>query len=170
MKTSFYFQDIKQAEQFAHKLRRCHILCDQTSYVVEVTNFRHFSDSKKTQVFEITKCYSTYFHCDYQEREKLDEMTMLDCIELWNKRATDMYHQLSFIKLMEDEKWWNHLSSKLGAWDLMHYVWNSGEDFNDSDKYFGYIEDNCTFFSFSTKQELLEKIGEDFFLDNLLNE
>lgn len=170
MKTLFYFQDIQQAEHFAHGLRKCNILCEQPSCVVEIPNFRHFSDFNKERIFEIAKGYSTFFHCDYQARQTLDTMTMQDCIDLWNERATDMYHQLSFIKPMDDENWWNHLAKELGAWDLMHFVWHSGEDFNDSDMYFGYIEDGCEFFSFSTKQELIERIGEDFFIDNLTNE
>lgn len=99
----------------------------------------------------------------------LEDMTMQDCINFWDEHASDHYHRLTCIKPMEDEDWWNYLATKLGAWNLMHYVWNSGEHFNDKDMYFAYIEDDCRFFSFSTKQELIEQVGKDFFIDNLMN-
>lgn len=97
----------------------------------------------------------------------IKSMTLQECIDMWNE-STDQFHQLSKMQPMDDEKWWNHLAKELGAWDLMHFVWNSGEDFNDTDMYFVYIEDGCTFFSFSTKQELMELMG-DFFIDEITN-
>lgn len=170
MNTTFYFENKAQAERFCKELRKSFILATCHNNVAEIYNFAMIKDEYKSSVLGIAKKIYHNVYCDLSAREKLQQMSMIDCIELWNERATDMYHQLSYIKPMEDESWWNHLSSKLGAWDLMHFVWNSGENFNDSDMYFGYIEDGCEFFSFSTKQELIERIGEEFFLDNLTSE
>lgn len=97
----------------------------------------------------------------------LNSMTLQDCIKLWNE-SLDQFHQLSKMQPMENENWWNRLAKELGAWDLMHFVWNSGEDFNDTDRFFVYVEDGCTFFSFSTKLELMERMKE-FFIDEITN-
>ena len=97
----------------------------------------------------------------------LNSMTLQECIEMWNE-STDQFHQLSKMQPMDNEDWWNHLAKELGAWDLMHFVWNSGEDFNDTDRFFVYVEDACIFFSFSTKQELMEYMKE-FFIDEITN-
>ena len=99
--------------------------------------------------------------------ERLNQMSLDDCIAMWNS-CLDQFHQLSKMQPMENENWWNHLAKELGAWDLMHFVWNSGDDFNETDKYFAYVEDGCTFFSFSTKQELMEYMKE-FFIDEITN-
>lgn len=103
-----------------------------------------------------------------QAERELAKMSLEDCIKMWNE-STDQFHQLSKMQPMENEGWWNHLAKELGAWDLMHFIWNSGEDFNDTDKYFMYEEDGCKFFSFSTKQELLEAVGKDMFIEELIN-
>jgi hypothetical protein len=170
MNTTFYFENKAQAERFCKELRQSFILATCHNNVAEIYNFAMIKDEYKSSVLGIAKKIYRNVYSDLSAREKLQQMTMQDCIDLWNERATDMYHQLSFIKPMDDENWWNHLAKELGAWDLMHFVWHSGEDFNDSDMYFGYIEDGCEFFSFSTKQELIERIGEEFFIDNLTNE
>ena len=109
-----------------------------------------------------------YMYSRVQDAELiLKSMTLQECIEMWNE-STDQFHQLSKMQPMENEEWWNHLAKELGAWNLIHFVWNSGEDFNDSDKYFVYIEDGCGFFSFSTKQELMGSM-KDFFIDEITN-
>lgn len=170
MNTTFYFENKVQAEHFCKELRKSFILATSNNNVAEIYNFTMIKDECKRDVLGIAKKIYHNVYSDLSARETLQQMTMQDCIDLWNERATDMYNRLSYIKPMEEENWWNYLSSKLGAWDLMHFVWNSGENFNDSDKYFAYIEDGCEFFSFSTKQELIERIGEDFFIDNLNEE
>ena len=46
---------------------------------------------------------------------------------------------------------------------------NASEHFNTSDKYFFYEEFNDYLISFSTSQELLEEVGEDTFVELLMN-
>lgn len=102
--------------------------------------------------------------------KRLEQMSMEDCIKFWNDRSGDHYHRFTEIRPMEDEDRWNELAGHLGAWDFFHYLTNSGEHFNDSDRFFGYIEDSCEFFSFSTKSELLSCITEDWFVEELMEQ
>lgn len=102
--------------------------------------------------------------------KRLEQMSMEDCIKFWNERSGDHYHRFNEIRPMEDEDRWNELAGHLGAWDFFHYLTNSGENFNDSDRFFGYIEDSCEFFSFSTKSELLSCITEDWFVEELMEQ
>lgn len=102
--------------------------------------------------------------------KRLEQMSMEDCIKFWNERNGDHYHRFNEIRPMEDEDRWNELAGHLGAWNFFHYLANSGENFNDSDRFFGYIEDSCEFFSFSTKSELLSYITKDWFVEELMEQ
>jgi hypothetical protein len=102
--------------------------------------------------------------------KRLEQMSMEDCIKFWNDRSGDHYHRFNEIRPMQDEDRWNEIAGHLGAWDFFHYLVNSGEHFNDSDRFFGYIEDSCEFFSFSTKSELLSYITEDWFVEELMEQ
>lgn len=169
MNTSFYFENKAQAEKFYKELRKCFILSTVSGKVVEIYNFPMIRDEYKKDVLGMAKRIYKEVITDMSAVDKFQQMTMQECIDLWNEYATDQFHKLVAIHPMEDEDWWNRLAKELGAWDMMHFVWHSGENFNDSDLYFAYLEDNCQFFSFSTKQELVERIGEQFFIDTLTN-
>lgn len=168
MNTTFYFENKAQAEQFAKELRKCFILPVIYEHRVEIYNFSLVKDEYKDNVLRLAKKIYKEVATDMSAVDKFANMTLHECIHLWNESA-DQFHQLSKIQPMENEAWWNHLAKELGAWDMMHYVWHSGEDFNDSDLFFAYLEDGCQFFSFSTKQELVEHVGEQFFIDTLTN-
>ena len=170
MNATFYFENKAQAEKFSKELRKCFILSITCDKVVEIYNFSMIKEECKRDVLGMAKKIYKEVTTDMNAVDKFHNLTMDECIDLWNKYATDQFHQLSEIRPMEDEKWWNRLANELGAWDFMHFVWNSGENFNDSDLFFAYNEDFCEFFSFSTKQELVERIGEQFFIDVLTNE
>lgn len=105
-----------------------------------------------------------------QAIKKFEQMSLTDCIKLWNEKACDHYCRFVAIHKMSEEEWWNALSKHIGAWDLIHVVIGSGEDFNDSDEYFFFDEGNWQMRSFSTKQEMIEVIGEDFFLGELVEQ
>ena len=105
-----------------------------------------------------------------QAYERLRNMSTNECFDYWNKSAVDHYCRLYEIHKMSDTEWWNHLSNELGAWNLLQAVLSSGERFNDSDMFFFYDEDNEQVMSFSTKQEFLEIVGDDFFIENMTNE
>lgn len=97
-------------------------------------------------------------------------MSLTDCIDLWNEKACDHYCRFVAIHKMSEEEWWNALSKHIGAWDLIHVVIGSGEDFNDSDEYFFFDEGIWQMRSFSTKQEMIEVIGKNFFIDELVEQ
>lgn len=167
MNATFYFENTTQAERFSKSLRECFILSIVSGKMVEIYNFSMIKEECKKDVLGMAKKIYREVTTDMNAVDKFANMTMQECIDLWNEYATDQFHQLVEIHPMEDENWWNHLAKELGAWDLMHFVWNSGEDFNDSDMYFAYLDDVCHFISFSTKQEFVEHIGEQFFIDTL---
>ena len=102
-------------------------------------------------------------------RKKLSMMTFEDCIRYWNDNAPDRHHQLAEIHDMDDKNWWDHLADALGLWNLINAISNSRETFDTHDLYFLYIEDDGTFLSFSNKTEMLSRISEEWFIDNLEN-
>lgn len=167
MNTTFYFENKAQAEQFSRELRKCFILSVVSGTMVEIYNFALIKEECKKDVLGMARKIYKEVVSDMTAQEKLEKMTLQECIDLWND-SVDQYHQLTKIQPMENEEWWNYLAPTIGVWDFMHQLWNSGERFNDSDRYFVYIEDACEFVSFSTKQELVELMGE-FFIDELTN-
>lgn len=169
MNATFYFENTTQAERFGNALRECFIHSVTSGKMVEIYNFSMIKEEYKKHVLVTAKAIYKEVITDAGAVEKFQKMSMQECIDFWNEYATDQFNQLVSIHPMEDESWWNHLARELGAWDLMHFVWDSRENFNDSDLYFLYIENNCRFFSFSTKQEFVEYMGNDFFLDTLAN-
>lgn len=105
-----------------------------------------------------------------QVHEQVRRMTLNECMDMWNKSACDHNCRHMQMRKMSDLEWWNTLSNELGAWDLLNVVLHSYEHFNNSDMYFFYDKDNWQMVSFSTKQDLFEIIGDDFFVETLLNE
>ena len=101
---------------------------------------------------------------------KFSRMTMQDCINMWNDKAVDHYCKQIAMHEMGDEEWWNTLSKYLGAWDVIHAVMFAGDDFNDSDMWFFFDGDAGMMRSFSTKQELIDKVGKEFFIDQLMEQ
>lgn len=102
--------------------------------------------------------------------KKFNRMTMQDCINMWNDKAVDHYCKQIAMHEMSDEQWWNTLSEYLGAWDLIHVVMHAGEEFNDSDMWFFFDGDAGIVRSFSTKQELVDKVGKEFFIDQIMEQ
>ena len=96
-------------------------------------------------------------------------MSLQDLINLWNESATDHYCRYVEMHPMSDVEWWDVLARELGTWNLIQAMHNASEHFNTSDKYFFYEEFNGYLISFSTSQELLEEVGEDFFVELLMN-
>lgn len=168
MNATFTFENESQAERFGKELSARFINSIPCRNMVEVYNYSFLETACKNLILFIAKEHCKDVVTDASAVEKFQQMNIHECIALWNGYL-DQFHQLSYIKPMEDADWWNRLAKELGAWDMMHFVWNSGADFNDADMYFTYLEDNCTFFSFSTKQELVEYVGEQFFIDALDN-
>lgn len=101
--------------------------------------------------------------------EQVRAMSLQELINLWNENATDHYCRYVEMHPMSDEEWWDVLARELGTWNLIQAMHNACEHFNTSDKYFFYEEFNGYLISFSTSQELLEEVGEDTFVELLMN-
>lgn len=102
--------------------------------------------------------------------KRLKEMTFEECVEFCDSINCDHYDRFAEIHRMADMEWWNELAEELNAWELIQSVLSSGETFNDTDMYFFYNSEEDRIYSFSTKQELIELMTEDWFVDNLMNE
>lgn len=102
--------------------------------------------------------------------KRLKKMTFEECMEFCDSINCDHYDRFAEIHRMADMEWWNELAEELSAWHLIHFVLSSGETFHDTDMYFFYNSEDDKIYSFSTKQELIELMTEDWFIDNLMNE
>ena len=102
--------------------------------------------------------------------KRLKEMTFEECVEFCDSINCDHYDRFTEIHRMADMEWWNELAEELSAWELIQSVLSSGETFHDTDMYFFYNSEDDKIYSFSTKQELIERMTEDWFVDNLMNE
>lgn len=102
-----------------------------------------------------------------QAAEQLRKMTFMECINLWNEMTSN--HMRSFeIHEMHDEDWWDYLKGEIdGYWFMRHLL--ESQTFNITDRFFFYDSEIQQFFSFSTKQELIEEVGEDTFIEELIN-
>lgn len=100
----------------------------------------------------------------------LSEMTLEDCIKMWNESDEKMYRRNEVIRNMESDKDWEHLSSQYGAYYLVHDISHSVKEktFCPFDDYFFYNGDDCRLYSFTEKKELIELLGE-WFIDELIN-
>jgi hypothetical protein len=69
---------------------------------------------------------------------------------------------------MHDEDWSDYLKGEMdGYWFMRHLL--KSQTFNITDRFFFYDSGINQFFSFSTKQEFLEEVGEDMFIEELIN-
>lgn len=105
--------------------------------------------------------------CDVEEQAKSDlaKMTLEDCIKMWNE---SLGSRTSEVHAMHDEDWWDYLKGEMDGYWFMRYLLKS-QTFNITDKFFFYDSEIHQFFSFSTKQEFLEEVGEDMFIEELIN-
>jgi hypothetical protein len=103
-----------------------------------------------------------------QATEHLRRMTLDGCITLWNESIPDHYMRSFEIHEMHDEDWWDYLKGEMDGYWFMRYLLQS-QTFNITDRFFFYDSGINQFFSFSTKQEFLEEVGEDMFIEELIN-
>ena len=107
---------------------------------------------------------------ELEAKEILRGMSFGDCMKMWNKSAA--YHNMKFFEIREmDESWyWEWLVSELGGFNFVADLLNSRETFNLTDRFFFYDSNGYKFISFSTKQEFIEVIEEDFFINEIMNQ
>ena len=136
MKTLFYFQDIKQAEEFATKLCKCGIFCEwKHNYAVEVPNFRNMLIDTQEMIFSVAKQYSSYYQCDYSAKKRFAQMNVERCINYWNIVGGDNYHSLHEIHEMDNEDYWKKIGEELGSYSLMQAICNSENHFDQRKLY-----------------------------------
>jgi hypothetical protein len=101
--------------------------------------------------------------------KRLKEMTFEECIKFCDSINCDHYERFVEIHRIDDKGWWDELAEEYGTWELINFVLSSGETFNDTDIYFFYNSEEDRIYSFSTKQELVELMTEDWFIEGLIN-
>ena len=102
-------------------------------------------------------------------KEILRGMSFEDCMEMWNESAAYHYMRAYEIHEIDDDKWWEWLTKEVGGFRLISDLLSSGERFNLTDMYFFYDSEGDSLVSFSTKQEFIEAVEEDFFINEIMN-
>jgi hypothetical protein len=102
-----------------------------------------------------------------QARLLFKGMSLEQCIKMWNE-SLDLYTAYG-IHSIDDDYWWEWLSKHVGGFRLVSDLLSSGDRFNLTDMYFFYDEECDMFESFSTKQEFLDAVGEEFFINEIRN-
>ena len=101
----------------------------------------------------------------------LDKMSLDECIKMWNDEGgADMYCRCMEIHEVDDDGWWEYLHKELGARHIAEKLVESRADekFSHYDRYYLYNEDDCTFYSFDSKKDLMKILGE-WFIEELIN-
>ena len=106
---------------------------------------------------------------ELEAKEILRGMTFEECMEMWNEGAADHYMRAYEIHEIDDSEWWEWLMKEAGGWDFVHDLLSSGESFNLTDRFFFHDTEGGMFISFSTKQEFIEAVEEDFFVNEIIN-
>lgn len=104
-----------------------------------------------------------------EAREKLSKMSLDECIKMWNESASDHYRKTYEIHDIDNEDWWNFIAKEIGAFWVARNLTESGDNFNFTDHLFFYDIEAGQFHSFSTKAEMIEILGDDFFIDELIS-
>lgn len=104
-----------------------------------------------------------------QAKEILNGMSLEDCIKMWNDSARNEFDFYRIIADMLDDTYWNILARRLGTINLIWDVLDSSMDtFNRLDGYVFYDDNECTFYSFDDKEEMLKYI-EEWFIEEIIN-
>lgn len=104
-----------------------------------------------------------------QAMARLAEMSLEECITMWNESSDKMYARNETIHETEDDEWWARLSEEYGAHFLVYDIAGSVKEqmFCPYDDYFFYCGDDCRLYSFTDKEELM-KILEEWFIEELM--
>lgn len=106
---------------------------------------------------------------ELEAKEILRGMSFEDCMEMWNESAKDNRMSGYIVNDIDNDTWWEYLAVRVGGFRLISDLLSSGERFNLTDMYFFYDEEGGMFISFSTKQEFIEAVEEDFFINEIMN-
>ena len=106
---------------------------------------------------------------ELEAREILRGMSFEDCMIMWNESAVYHYMHEYEIHEIDDNNWWEWLTKQCGGFRIISDLLDSDEKFNLTDRFFFYDENGNMFISFSTKQEFIEAVEEDFFINEIMN-
>lgn len=106
---------------------------------------------------------------ELEAKEILRGMSFKDCIRMWNESARYNCMTDYEIRRMDESWYWEYLMRKADGFRFVSDLLSSGERFNLTDMYFFYDEECGMFISFSTKQEFIEAVEEDFFINEIMN-
>ena len=106
---------------------------------------------------------------ELEAKEILREMSFEECIKMWNESAADHCMRAYEIHEIDDDKWWEWLTKEAGGFRLISDLLSSGDRFSLTDMYFFYDTEGGMLISFSTKQEFIEAVEEDFFINEIMN-
>ena len=106
---------------------------------------------------------------ELEAKEILRGMSFEDCINMWNDSVADHYVRTYEIHEIVYDKWWEWIVKEAGGFNFVYDLLSSGDRFNLTDMYFFYDIECNQFVSFSTKQELIEAVEEDFFINEIMN-
>ena len=139
MNATFYFKNEQQAERFSRSLRECFILSIISGKMVEIYNFSMIKEECKKDVLGIAKRIYKEVVTDMGAVDKFANMTMQECIDMWNEYATDQFNQLVAIHPMEDEpdwcyQWNSEQEDTYGYYDI-YVLMQRNEDWNGNTMY-----------------------------------
>ena len=106
---------------------------------------------------------------ELEAKEILRGMSFEDCMKMWNDSAKDNRMNSYIIKDIDNDTWWEYLAVRAGGFRLISDLLSSGDRFCLTDMYFFYDEEGGRFVSFSTKQEFIEAVEEDFFINEIMD-
>lgn len=189
-RTIHKFEDEEWWDILCIQYGTCYIVGDIASSITDRTFSQHdeyfffngddcrfYSFSEKEDMMKILD--ASWFIEELMNREdsstdrdkavkRLKEMTFEECIAFCDSVNLDHYDRFVEIHRISDKSWWDELAEEYGTWELIQSYVNSGRTFNDTDIYFLYNTEDDSLNSFSTKQELIELMTEDWFVDNLM--
>lgn len=106
---------------------------------------------------------------ELEAKEILRGMSFEDCMKMWNDSAKDNRMIDYIINDIDNDTWWEYLAVRAGGFRLISDLLSSGDRFNLADFYFFYDSEGGVLISFSTKQEFIEAVEEDFFINEIMN-
>ena len=162
MNITFYFMTEEQAKDFADKLTSLRVSAEVRHFSVQIPNFPMMEDSYRDNIFVTAQEICDKFRCDYNAKLTLADMSLDDCIVMWNNRL-DQFNRSAEIHEMDDDKWWDVLAKEVGTWNLIRAT----EDgvFDRRDQFFFFCENSYRLYSFSNKAELMKIANEDYFIE-----
>lgn len=106
-----------------------------------------------------------------QAIQQVRQMELPELIAYWNGMASDHYCRMNEIARKDDQEWFDRFLNEFKDECIDIMMDSIKEGFlKDEDDYIMYSECDRLLVTFSTKKELMDIIGFDWFVDSLINE